>query len=122
MKHLTRLAILLKAVLPINLGILVLVAVSNWLGGWRTANLYGASLITAGAMIIGLAALSGIGSWVGPRDFTFQMSESAGMRNIAERAQQTAKDTVQSFSMVTTLAAAGLISVVIGVALQAVFP
>ncbi len=122
MKHLTRLAILLKAVLPINLGILVLVAVSNWLGGWRTANLYGASLITAGAMIIGLAALSGIGSWVGPRDFTFQMSESAGTRNIAERAQQTAKDTVQSFSMVTTLAAAGLISVVIGVALQAVFP
>ncbi len=111
----------LKIIALIDLAVFMLVALLNWLGGWTSAYQYGDRLVVAGALVLGLGMLTVIGSWTGNRNFTYAMSESAGEQKIAERTERAAKYTVESFSSLLVVALAGLVPILVGILLQALF-
>jgi hypothetical protein len=108
----------LRTVVLIDLGIFAVVGVVCWLGGWRTAYLYGGGLFLAGAaaIVIGLSSL--VGGWGITRGFDYQYARSVSEQGIGGRTQQAMRDIGRSFRFQILMTSVGVVSIAAGALIQ----
>ncbi|MCC7448622.1 MAG: hypothetical protein IT324_14475 [Anaerolineae bacterium] len=107
-----------RAVVLVDVILVLIVALVCWLGGSRNWYDYGTGLWVAGALVIGMGFLGMAGSWGGNRDFTYLYGQSAGAQRIPERTQQAVKDVGQGYGCILLTTAAGVVAILVGLVVQ----
>lgn len=111
----------LKPVLIIVLGAALATGVVCWIIGWRTLSLYGTGLLIAGGAAVVVGALSTIGGWGTVRTFEYQFAKTAWEEDSGARLQREVDDTRESYRFLVLMSTAGLILIIVGFLLDAVF-
>lgn len=111
----------LKPVLIIALGLALATGVVCWIIGWRTLSLYGTGLLIAGGAAVVVGALSTLGGWGTVRTFEYQFAKTAWEEDSGARLQKEVADTRESYRFLVLMSAVGLILIIAGFLLDAVF-
>jgi hypothetical protein len=105
----------------IDLALVVVVFLSGLIAGWRSAIDYANAMVLGGALIIGVGALSAVGSAEITRDFSSQMGQSVGVDRIPHRTQRTLTDTIRSLGFLVDTVVAGMPLILVGKVLKVAF-
>jgi hypothetical protein len=117
----TKFVHLLRNAVLIDLSVFVLVGLFGLVAGWRSVVDYANGLLIAGGSIIGAGALSAVGNVTITRDFSYLMSESAGVDSSPDRSHRARRDSIQSYSFLLDTVAAGIPLILIGILLNIIF-
>lgn len=107
----------LRGVALIDLGILGIVGLICWFGGWRTAYDYGNGLIWAGIA----AFLLGFASVMRPGSVDYQYAQIMGPDDIIKRTRRDLKDLAQNYGFLVRMGVVGIVSIAIGELVLAIF-
>jgi hypothetical protein len=111
-----------RKILLIVLLVFIITALICWLGGWHTLNNFGTGLMIAGFGAFVLGGFTALGGYHVARDPTYRYIQSVMPNSLAERTRRDWIDMMDSFSFLILMCSAGLLSMVGGWLVTAIFP
>jgi hypothetical protein len=97
----------MKLIALIDLGLALVIALICWLAGWRSVTIYAMALMLGGAVSLGLAGLSALGSSAYITDPYYLMARSVESKPLHQRMGEDLKYIRDSWNSMTLI---GLIS------------
>ncbi len=108
----------LKAVVLLDVSILIAVILVCWLLGWHTATQYGSATFFAGVAVIALGITSIVGSFEIRGNPVYKYGQSVGTESLAESTRQDMKEMDRDYGYLYQLVAVGLVLLVLGALIQ----
>jgi hypothetical protein len=110
-----------RSVLITVVVILIVVGLICWVVGWTTADQFGKAAIVGGLISIVFGLFSVAGEMGMTRSYTYQSAEMAGQDTIYDRTREAQRNLVDTMQSLIILGAAGVVAIVIGLLIRAIF-